>query len=61
MTKYTVIYVVENDVLWRFYECEAVNGDAAEDACNAAHPGCEVLWVNEGHGPDSQHMGSIDD
>jgi hypothetical protein len=44
-----------------FYECEAVNGDAAEDACNAAHPGCEVLWVNEGHGPDSQHMGSIDD
>lgn len=58
---YTVIYTVPGDILWRFYECEAEDGDHAEELLDDAHPGAECLWVNTGHGPDSQHMGSMED
>ena len=58
---YTVIYLLPGNPFWKFYECEAEDGDDAEAKCQGAYPDGEVLWVNEGHGSDSQHMGSMED
>jgi hypothetical protein len=45
---FTVIYEIPGVWPWQFFECEASDGDHAESLCNAAHPNCPVLWVNEG-------------
>lgn len=58
MNLFTVIYVepTEGLELWQFFECQADNGDHAEEQCLNAYPDCKVLWVNRGHGSRSRTM-----
>lgn len=57
MDKFTVIYTKADEPIgWQFFQCQADDADHAEEQCINAYPGCAVLWVNEGHGPDSQRM-----
>ncbi len=57
MNPFTVIYTEPGiDEWWQFFECHADDGDHAEEQCENAYPTCAVLWVNEGHGAQSQTM-----
>ena len=58
MEPFTVIYVEPSEGLefWQFFECQADDGDHAQEQCENAYPTCTVLWVNAGHGPASQTM-----
>mgnify|MGYP003658786538 CR=1 FL=1 len=57
---FTVIYTEPQPgnliPFWQFFECQADDGDHAEEQCLNAYPDCFVLWINEGHGPQSQTM-----
>ncbi len=57
MNPFTVIYVIDAEGIgWQFFECRADDDGHAEEQCMNAYPEASILWVNEGHGPDSQHM-----
>lgn len=58
LAPFTVIYTEPSEglELWQFFECSADDGDHAEEQCLNAYPTCAVLWVNQGHGPQSQTM-----
>jgi len=61
MSPYTVIYTTPEDkFFWEFFLCHAKNEDHAEEQCFNAYPSCAVLWVNEGHGPDSHLMEGLE-
>ena len=58
MEPYTVIYV-EPDIgieLWQFFQCFADNDEHAEEQCHNAYPNGVILWINTGHGPQSQRQ-----
>ncbi len=60
MNPYTVIYTIPSEGdLWQFFECHADDGDHAQEQCEDANRYCNVLWVNIGHGPESQTMESM--
>lgn len=59
MNPFTVIYEFSEEfpiTSWQFFECMADNADHAEEQCKNAYPNVTVLWVNEGHGPNSRTM-----
>jgi hypothetical protein len=59
MKPYTVIYTEPDYINWQFFECQADDGEHAEEQCFNAYPNATVLWVNIGHGPDAQTMESM--
>jgi len=49
MTPHVVLYREKDDDVSppQGFHCEADNGDHAEEQCENAHPGCDVLWIVE--------------
>lgn len=56
MKNFVVLYRVKGhaplDAPYQFH-CQADDGDHAEEQCENAYPGCDVVWVFEGDDCDA--------